>query len=83
MSMKSASAPRRLYTRNGSVVVCYGGLYFGPARGNSALTADKTVRIEVLPRSHGKARIAVTQGTGDNAVTENWPEQAIVFASRA
>lgn len=81
MSMKSASAPRRIYVRNGQNLVCYGGLYFGPAR-TSEISAEKTVRIEVLPRSHGKARIAVTQGLGDNKVTENWSEQHIVFGSR-
>jgi hypothetical protein len=81
MSMKSSSAPRRVYARNGSPLVCYGGLYFGPARG-SQIDCERTVRIAVLPRSHGKARIAVTQGLGDNAVTENWSEQHIVFGSR-
>jgi hypothetical protein len=78
MAMKSATSPRRLYVRAGTPVVCYGGLYFGPGRGASEINADKTVKIEVLPRSHGKARIAVTQGT----VVENWSEQHLVFASR-
>jgi hypothetical protein len=78
MAMKSASSPRRLYLRAGSPVVCYAGLYFGPGRGTSAINADKTVKIEVLPRSHGKARIAVSQGE----TVENWSEQHLVFASR-
>ena len=69
MSMKSASDPRRIYTRNGKPLVCVGGLYFSPSKA-SKVNVAKTVRTEALAKSHGKARIAVTQGT----ITESWGE---------
>lgn len=77
MAMKSLSSPRRVYTRKGSPLVCYAGRYFTKlSAGDSKITDRLTVRIEVLPRSHGKARIQVSQSgpSGANTVLENWGE---------
>lgn len=85
MSMKSSSDPRRVYARYGLPIVCYGGTYFGPGRKPSAVTTAYPVRIDVRERSHGKARITVTQDTEDGIITENWSEQTYVpvtFASK-
>jgi hypothetical protein len=73
MSMKSLSSPRRLYLRAGKPVVLYGGFLFSMNKGTSKVDADKNVRIEALPRSHGKARIQITQGS----VTETWSETSL------
>lgn len=97
MAMRSASSPRRIYVRKGTPIVCYGGVYFGPpANKESKVDPDKEVRIEVLEKSGGKARIRITQGgkmvknkeTGtytvkDAAVSENWSEKKLVFEKRA
>ncbi len=84
MAMRSSSSPRRIYTRAGSPIVCYGGVYFGPpANKESKINAEKEVTIEVLEKSGGKARIAVTQKVGKTKVTENWNEKKLVFEKRA
>lgn len=84
MSMRSSSAPRRVYTRSGSLVVCYGGVYFGPpANKETKINSEKEVTIEVLENSGGKKRIAVTQKAGKaGKVTENWNEKKLVFKER-
>lgn len=84
MAMRAANAPRRLYMRAGSPIVCYGGVYFGPpANKESKINAEKEVTIEVLENSGGKKRIAVTQRAGKSGkVTENWNEKKIVFEKR-
>jgi hypothetical protein len=84
MAMRSTSAPRRIYVRAGSFVVCYGGVYFGPkANAESAFNLDKEVRIEVLEKSGNKARIQVTQKVGKNAIVETWLEKHLTFEPRA
>lgn len=85
MAMKSASAPRRIYVRKGSPVVCYGGIYFGPAANKeSKINVEKEVTIEVLENAGGKKRIAVAQKQGKaGKVTENWSEKKLVFEKRA
>ncbi len=85
MAMRSSTSPRRVYTRGGSLVTCYGGLYFGPkAKATTAIDADKEVRIEVLDRVAGKACIQVTQKHGKNpAVVETWIEKHLTFNPRA
>ncbi len=85
MAMRSSNSPRRIYPRAGSFVVCYGGVYFGP-KGNAEtkLNTDKEVKIEVLDKVGGKARIQVTQKIGSKpAVTETWTEKHLVFEKRA
>jgi hypothetical protein len=76
MSMKSASDPRRLYTRGNQVLVTYAGLYFA-GRGTK-VDPKQTVVIEPAKRDHGKARIKVTQGD----LVETWTEQHLTFKSR-
>jgi hypothetical protein len=85
MSMRSSTSPRRVYTRAGSVVVCYGGIYFGPlSNKESKINPEKEVRIEVLDKSGGKSRIKVTQKVGSHpAVTETWNEKHLTFEKRA
>jgi len=84
MAMRSSTSPRRVYNRGGSMVLCYGGIYFGPkANSESAINSEKEVKIEVLEKSGGKARIQVTQKVGKNTVTEVWNEKHLTFEKRA
>jgi hypothetical protein len=84
MSMRSSSAPRRVYSRGGSFVVCYGGVYFGPkASAESKINVEKEVTIEVLDSAGGKKRIAVTQRGKAGKVTETWNEKHLTFEKRA
>lgn len=73
--MKSATAPRRIYTRNGIVHVCFAGKYFAPVGGETKLDLDGTVTIEEA-EADGKskrAQVNVTQKKkGQAAVTETW-----------
>jgi len=82
--MRSSTSPRRVYTRNGSLVLCYGGIYFGPnAKKGTEINSEKEVRIEVLENSHGKKRIQVTQKVGKKpAIVETWAEQELTFTPR-
>lgn len=83
MAMRSQTDGRRVYTRGGSVVVCYGGLYFGPpANKESAINTEKEVSIEVLEKAGGKTRIKVTQKSGKNKVSETWSEKKLTFEKR-
>jgi len=84
MAMRSSTSPRRLYSRGGSMVVCYAGVYFGPkANSESAINVEKEVKIEVLENAGGKKRIQVTQKVGKNpAVVEVWNEKHLTFAKR-
>lgn len=85
MAMRSSTSPRRVYNRGGSMVLCYGGIYFGPkANSESAINSEKEVRIEVLEKAGGKSRIQVTQKVGKNApVVEIWNEKHLTFEKRA
>ena len=83
MSMKTANDPRRVYLRDGSPIICFGGLYFGaPAKMTSAINHEKTVKVDVLAKSGGRSRISVTQRVGAKKVTETWTQQNIVFQKR-
>lgn len=72
MSMKTASAPRRIYTRNDVVHVCFAGKYFGPT-GESELSLDHPVTLEPMESDGGRARVQVVQKRkGQPTVTETW-----------
>lgn len=84
MAMRSQSDGRRVYTRGGTVVVCYGGAYFGPpANKETAINPEKEVSIEVLDKAGGKARIKVTQKSGGKKISETWNEKKLTFEKRA
>lgn len=79
MSMRSINSARRVYVRNGSLVLCLSGRRFGPSRGAvSAIDKDLEVTHRELACEEGDVRrIEVTQG----AVTEVW-QQKLVTPSR-
>lgn len=60
MSMKSASSPRRIYTRNDVTHVCFEGRTYG-APATTEITVDFPVTCVKLESDGGKARIEVTQ----------------------
>lgn len=70
--MKTASAPRRIYSRNDVTHVCFDGRTFGPT-GASELSLSHPVTIEKLESDGGRARVSVTQKRkGQPTVVENW-----------
>lgn len=84
MAMRSSTAPRRVYSRKGSPLVCFAGMYFGPsAKEESAIEAGKEVKIEVLDAVGGRKRIQVTARVGKGKVSENWTEKKVVFQPRS
>ncbi len=84
MTMVAANAPRRLYARSGSLVLLFGGVYFGPkSNEESGLTAEDQVTVEVLKKAGGKSRVQVTQvGAGGKAIVETWTQKELVFKKR-
>jgi len=79
MTMTAKDAPRRLYPRAGSLVLCFDGLYFGPRSSDtSALTKDDQVTVEVLPKKGAVHRIKVTQVVdGGKAIVETWTSREL------
>lgn len=70
--MKTASAPRRIYTRNDVVHVCFDGRFFGPV-GESKLSLEHPVTLEKQESDGGRARVLVTQKRkGQPTATETW-----------
>ena len=75
MAMKSASSPRRIYSRNGITHVCFAGKYCAPAKGETTLDMEGTVTIEETEGNakSKKAQVIVTQKKkGKAAITETW-----------
>jgi len=70
--MKTASAPRRIYSRNDVTHVCFDGRTFGPV-GESVLSLEHPVTIEKLESDGGRARVSVTQKRkGQPTKSETW-----------
>jgi len=70
--MKTASAPRRIYSRNDVTHVCFEGRTFGPT-GESTLSLDVPVTITKLESDGGRARVEVVQKRkGQATLTEVW-----------
>lgn len=83
--MKSASAPRRIYTRNGIVHVCFAGKYFAPTK-DSTLSLDHPVTIEVAESDakSKRAQVTVTQKRkGEAAIVETWRSVKVPRTPRA
>lgn len=83
MSMRSATAPRRVYSHKGTLLVMHGGCYFSPGKEQTEVSVDKEVKIEVLDSAGGRKRIQITQRAGKNTVRETWKQANVKFESRA
>jgi hypothetical protein len=72
MSMKTASAPRRIYVRNDVIHVCFNGRTFGPPA-DSQITPIAPVTLEKMASDGGRARVQVTQKRkGQPTIVEAW-----------
>jgi hypothetical protein len=70
--MKSASAPRQIYTRNNVVHVCFEGRTFAPVKATE-LNQALPVTIAKLKSDGGRARVEVTQAAkGVQTKVEVW-----------
>ena len=80
MAMRSTEDGRRVYKREGSLLVTVGGVFYGPS-GNkeSSIDHEKDVHTTDLPKAGGKNRITVKQGKK----SETWIEKKVVFKKRA
>ena len=69
MSMKSATDPRRVYTRNDVIHVCFAGKNFGPTQNKTDIPVGSMVTIEDL----GGNKVKVTfKKPKQKAITETW-----------
>jgi hypothetical protein len=82
MSMRAHNAPRRVYTRNGVTVLCFGGMYFGPGKEGTKVNTDREVKFQVIDAAGGKKRIEVSQKVGKTNVKEVWRETTLAIKSR-
>lgn len=87
MAMRSASDPRRVYSKYGMLVVCQAGVIFTPkANATTEINVDKEVRLELLAdKSGGKRRMKVMQGGSvkDPKVSEVWLEKDLYGTAKA
>lgn len=77
--MKSASAPRRVYNRNGITCVCFEGKTYGVDGSNTNVNLGEPVTIERVKSNGGRARIKVTQVAHE----EVWPSVKVPRKPRA
>lgn len=73
MMRSQANAKRRIYTRNGTQLVCLGGRLYRPTKAGTQVDPSKEVGVEHLEASGGKQRVRVVQG---KEVEERWIEAA-------
>lgn len=84
MSMKSSDSPRRIYTRNGIVHVCFEGKTFAPPKGETGLDMEHEVTCATMESDGGKARVEVTQKKSkQKAKHESWRAVAVPRNPRA
>jgi hypothetical protein len=80
MSMKTSSAPRRIYIRNNITHVCFDGRSYG-APASSKINLEFPVTLEKAKSDGGKARVIVTQvRPGVKVLTEVW--RSVVVPSK-
>lgn len=72
MSMKNASAPRRVYSRNGIVHTLFAGDTFG-TKADSVITPSADPKLFVKIVGNGDGTITVSQRKpGKKGVSETW-----------
>ncbi len=83
MSMKSTSAPRRVYSRNGVVHTLYAGDTFGTKDDSKIVpSADSKLFVKIV--GNGDGTITVTQRKpGKAGVTETWSKVKVPCHARA
>lgn len=73
MSNKTASDPRRLYTRYGILHTYLSGKCYGTSEENSKIDVRYPVKLEPMPSDGKRARVSVSQRKhGEKTVTETW-----------
>jgi hypothetical protein len=73
MSMKTSDSPRRIYSRNGIIHVCFEGKTWAPPKGETALSLEHDVVCEKAASDGGRARVIVTQKRkGQKNQSETW-----------
>lgn len=81
MSMKSASAPRRVYVRNGVTHTLYAGEVFGTKEESKIEASDKHL-VKIV--GNGDGTITVTQRKpGKAGVSETWSKVKVPCHARA
>jgi hypothetical protein len=81
MSMKSASAPRRVYSRNGVLHVLYAGENFG-TKAESQIVASEKHLVKIV--GNGDGTITVTQRKpGKAGVSETWGKVRVPCNARS
>ena len=83
MSMKSASAPRRVYSRNSVTHTLYAGDTFGTKEESKIVaSADESLFVKIV--GNGDGTITVTQRKpGKKGVTETWGKVRVPCHERA
>jgi len=81
MSMKSANAPRRVYSRNNVLHVLFAGEHFG-TKADSKIIASETNLVKIV--GNGDGTITVTQRKpGKAGVSETWGKVKVPCNARA
>jgi hypothetical protein len=68
-------ATRRIYVRNGTDLVLFGGAVFRPTKAGTKIDPAREVRVEPIDPAGGRKRVEVQQKRGAQTVKEGWVEQ--------
>lgn len=72
--MKTADAPRRVYTRNDVIHVCYAGKTFAPVGGNTDIAVGSMVTCEQV--DGGKLTVTFKKPK-QKAIVETWHSRKV------
>lgn len=78
--MKDSNAPRRVYTRNDVIHVCFGGKTFAPVGGDTEIKVGAHVKVEV--GDNGSATITWKRPK-QKAITETWKARKVPVNPRS
>jgi hypothetical protein len=82
MSMKSASAPRRVYVRNGIIHTLYSGTVFGTKESKIVPSDKETLFVRIEGTGDGKIRVTQRRPK-QKGVTEVWGPVKVPSQPRA
>lgn len=72
--MKDSTTPRRVYTRNDVIHVCFAGKTFAPPTGETTIKVGSMVKVEI--QDDGSAKVRFARGK-QKAVIETWKAKKV------
>jgi hypothetical protein len=74
--MKDSTSPRRVYTRNDVIHVCYAGKTFAPVGGETEIKVGNQVKVAVSETNPNEAQVTFRRSHG-KAIVETWKARKV------